>query len=268
MRFSWKGPAVISIRFAFAAVLLFALSVDLQSQTVPAGSPVLVELFTSEGCSSCPPADKLLAALQSQQPVAGAHIVAMEEHVDYWDHQGWRDRFSSPQFTQRQSFYAPRLNFEDSYTPQMVVDGERQFLGSDSSKALAAISQAAQKEKIPLRITSSVIQGRSVSGSVAAEANGSVLPHGDLYAVLIEPSASSEVKGGENGGRQLSHVSVARSFAKIGRLQDLSHGPVNFRISAPEQADVAGMRLIVFAQLPSQGAVRGVAEAGISGGRP
>jgi hypothetical protein len=239
-----------------------------RSQSASTGTPVLVELFTSEGCSSCPPADKFLGVLQTQQPVPGAHIVAVEEHVDYWDHQGWRDRFSSSRFTQRQSFYAPRLNFEDSYTPQMVVDGATQFLGSDSSKAFAVISQAAQKEKIPLRITSTVIQGRTVSGSVSAEAIGSALPLGDLYAVLIEPSATTEVKGGENGGKQLSHVSVARSFAKIGKLQDLSRGPVNFRISAPEQVDVAVLRLIVFAQLPSQGVVRGIAETGISGTRP
>lgn len=256
-----------SLKLCSAAALLFIFTVQMHAQKTPADTPVLVELFTSEGCSSCPPADQLLAALQTRQPVPGAHIVVMEEHVDYWDRQGWRDRFSSSQFTQRQSFYAPRLNFDDSYTPQMIVDGQTQFVGSDSSKALAAISQAVRKPKISLKLTSPAVSDRTVSSSVSAETVGSPLPHGDLYAVLIEPKASTEVKAGENGGKQLNHVSVARSFVKIGKLQDLSHGPLDFRISAPPQVDVAGLRVIVFAQLPSQGAVQGVAETGIGPGR-
>ena len=256
------------MRIFFVALLLFAGIAPARSQTASTGTPVLVELFTSEGCSSCPPADKLLGVLQTQQPVPGVHIVAMEEHVDYWDRQGWRDRFSSARFTQRQSFYAPRLNFEDSYTPQMVVDGATQFLGSDSAKALSVIAQAAKKEKIRLTLSAPVVSGRTVSGSVSAQDRTASLPHGDLYAVLIQPSASTEVKGGENGGKQLSHVSIARAFARVGKLEDLSRGPVDFKINAPAEADPAGMRLILFAQLSSQGAVRGIAEAGISDGRP
>lgn len=255
------------MRICFIALLMLAVAAPGHSQAASTGTPVLVELFTSEGCSSCPPADKLLAELQKQQPVSGAHIVAMEEHVDYWDRQGWRDRFSSPKFTQRQSFYAPRLNFEDSYTPQMIVDGEMQFLGSDSSKAVAVISQAARKEKIELTLTAAVVDGQVVTGSVIRGSAGTPLPHGDLYAVLIQPSASTEVKGGENGGKQLNHVSVARAFARIGKMEDLARGPVNFKISGPTQTDPAGMRLVVFAQLSSQGAVRGVAEREITAAR-
>jgi hypothetical protein len=255
------------MRMLFVALVSLALSASAYAQAAPAGTPVLVELFTSEGCSSCPPADKLLAQLQKQQPVSGARIIAMEEHVDYWDRQGWRDRFSSSKFTQRQSFYAPRLNFEDSYTPQMVVDGETQFLGSDSSKAVAAISQAAGRDKIALELMAPVISGQTVTGSVSGKPGGERLPHADLYAALVQPSASTEVKGGENGGKQLNHVSVARSFAKIGKLEDLARGPVSFKIAAPAQTDPAGMRLVVFAQLPNQGAVRGIVEAEIPAAR-
>jgi hypothetical protein len=242
--------------FSLAALLSVASTTLAQTPR----TPVLVELFTSEGCSSCPPADKLLAVLESQQPVSGAHIVVLEEHVDYWDRQGWRDRFSSSQFTQRQSFYAPRLNFDDSYTPQMVVDGHTQFLGSDPAKAIAAISQAAEAPKIALSVSSPVITGKSVSSSVSAGKPDAKLPHGDVYAVLIEPAASTQVKGGENGGKELKHVSVARSFVKIGKLQDLNRGPIAFRINAPAETGAEGLRLIVFAQLPDQGEVRGIAE--------
>lgn len=246
----------------FASVFLLALPLPLLSQSsdTTARTPVLVELFTSEGCSSCPPADKLLASLKKQQPVTGAHIIVVEEHVDYWDRQGWRDRFSSAQFTQRQNFYAPRLQFDDPYTPQMVVDGQSQFVGSDPSKALASISQAAQTPKIGLTLAKPVIDGKRVTCSVSAPSAASALPKGDLYAVLVDPSASTEVKAGENSGRHMDHVSVARSFQRIGKLQDLSHGPVSFRLDAPASGNPAQMSLIVFAQLPDQGAVRGVTE--------
>lgn len=247
-----------SIKLRLTAALLLGLPLPLLAQSATR-TPVLVELFTSEGCSSCPPADKLLAALQKEQPVANAHIIVLEEHVDYWDRQGWRDRFSSAQFTQRQNFYAPRLKFDDGYTPQMVVDGQSQFLGSDSSKAVASISQAAQAPKLGLSLSAPAIEGKRIAASVSSVGTMD-LPHGDLYAVLIDPEASTTVKAGENGGKQLNHVSIARSFERIGKLQDLGHGPISFKINAPSDSDPARMRLLVFAQLPSQGAVRGIAE--------
>jgi hypothetical protein len=221
--------------------------------------PVLVELFTSEGCSSCPPADKLLAVLQQQQPVTNAHIIVLEEHVDYWDRAGWRDRFSSSLFTERQNLYAPRLKFDDSYTPQMVVDGQAQFLGSDPAKALASITQAAQAPKINLSLSQPAVDGKRITCSVSITP-GDNLPRGDLYAALVDLSASTEVKSGENGGKHLEHVSVVRSFQRVGKIQDLGKGPVSFKLNAPTDEAAAHMRLVVFAQLPDQGAVRGAAE--------
>jgi len=253
--------AVIQTLLRFAPLLLLLpLSLPAQqSSTASSPTPVLVELFTSEGCSSCPPADRLLAALQKQQPVANAHIIVLEEHVDYWDRDGWRDRFSSSVFTDRQNQYAPRLKFDDPYTPQMVVDGKAQFLGSDPSKAVASITLAAQTPKIGLSLTQPSITGRQIACSVSAAA-GSELPRGDLYAVLVDPTASTEVKSGENGGKHLDHVSVVRSYQRVGKLQDLNKGPVSFKLNAPSEESAAHMRLVVFAQLPDQGPVRGAAE--------
>src|SRR5579872_6741309 len=108
-------------------------------------APVLVELFTSEGCSSCPPADRLLAQLDS-------HAIVLSEHVDYWDHEGWKDPYSSPQFTQRQQSYGRQFGLKSVYTPELVVDGAVEFVGNDGGRAAAEISKAEQRKKATVRI--------------------------------------------------------------------------------------------------------------------
>src|ERR1700751_5468568 len=115
--------------------------------------PVLLELFTSEGCSSCPPADRLLQILDEKQPVAGADLIVLSEHVDYWDRLGWRDPFSSPQYSARQQDYTNRYNFDGVYTPQLVVDGQFGFVGSDARAASSAIQKAIREPKIPIDIS-------------------------------------------------------------------------------------------------------------------
>src|SRR5207244_497306 len=110
-------------------------------------TPVLVELFTSEGCSTCPPAEALLSKLKLAQPLAEAQIIPIEFHVDYWNHKGWSDQFSSPQYTRRQLAYAARLDDHGPYSPQMIVDGLQSFPGSDASRAFSSIAHAAALPK-------------------------------------------------------------------------------------------------------------------------
>src|SRR5450631_2985869 len=115
-------------------------------------TPVIVELFTSEGCSSCPPADQLLAKLEAEQPVRNAEIIALEEHVDYWNNLGWVDPFSSDFATTRQYAYAGALGNGNAYTPQMVVDGQSEFVGSREGKARSAIEHAGSRKKTEVTV--------------------------------------------------------------------------------------------------------------------
>src|ERR1700722_8770536 len=127
----------------YSGLLALALGVPL-AIAADRPVPVIVELFTSEGCSSCPAADRLLSRLEQTQPVAGAQVVAIEEHVDYWNQLGWTDPFSSPQFRARQNDYAVAFKAKDIFTPQMVVNGQSVFVGSDMNRAYHEIGAAAQ----------------------------------------------------------------------------------------------------------------------------
>jgi hypothetical protein len=225
--------------------------------------PVLVELFTSEGCSSCPPADALLAKLDHSQPISGAEIIVLGEHVDYWDNQGWHDRFSSHQYTERQNQYCERLHVDSSYTPQMIVDGTDQFVGNDAAHAIRAIQHAAQTSKIKLTLSQPVVDGRKVSASVSIPASTTQV-RGDLYAALVDPTDSTEVRGGENGGHRLQHVGVVRNLQRVGSLKDLASKPISFNLTAPGDANLGDMRLIVFAQQGGPGAVLGAASTAIT----
>jgi hypothetical protein len=226
-------------------------------------TPVLVELFTSEGCSSCPPADALLAKLDHDQPIPAADIIVLGEHVDYWDGQGWHDRFSSSLYTDRQKDYGEHLHVkEGSYTPQMIVDGTEQFVGNDVSHAQRAIEHAAQEPKLKLTLSQPAVDGRKVSASVSAPAAPE--QKGDLYAALVDPTDTTDVRGGENGGHQLRHAGVVRSLQRVGSLKQLGSGPVSFSLKAPGDAKPEGMRVVVFAQQLGPGSVLGAASANVT----
>jgi hypothetical protein len=189
---------------------------------------VIVELFTSEGCSSCPPADVVLAQLEKAQPVAGTEVIVLSEHVDYWNYIGWSDPFSSAAFSARQQAYAPIFGNDGVYTPQMVVDGQAEFIGSNSSKAQMAIARAAKLPKGDVKIA--FAQNASASDGQAVKLKVSVekLPaatSGDVAEVLLaitESNLSSQVARGENSGRKLGHTAVVRELRSLGQVADAS----------------------------------------------
>jgi hypothetical protein len=229
------GVAALAV-FAVAAVMLSSRGAKVteatkkkeaaESSAAPAAArraAVVVELFTSEGCSSCPPADALLARLDATQPVEGAEVIPLAMHVDYWNHLGWADPFSSRQFSERQGEYAAAFGSEQVYTPQMVVDGVKEFNGSNSSLAQEAIGRAAREPK------GEVLLGREPSqseGFVRISARIDKFPkptEGEVVNVLLavtEGNLATDVARGENSGRRLAHVGVVRSLKSLGGLPE------------------------------------------------
>jgi hypothetical protein len=233
------------------AALLLLIGSTVAPVAAPAGSdravPVLVELFTAEGCSSCPPADKLFEAMIASQPASGAIIVGLGEHVDYWDRLGWRDRFSSAAFTRRQQLYAGRFKSEDVYTPQMVVDGQEAFVGSNVEAARRAIERAAATPHGVVRVEVEA----AADGRVTVSVTASGLPPGDdradVVVALVEDGLRTEVRRGENTGRTLTHAAVVRDMVTAGEAaRDGAAVRASIRIG-PEW-ERARMRAVAFVQ--------------------
>lgn len=195
--------------------------VSTQAGKTPATSAVLVELFTSEGCSTCPPADRLLTELDENQPVNGAQVIALSEHVDYWNRLGWKDPFSSAQFTERQTDYSRTLRVEDIYTPQMIVDGRTEFVGNQRATALEAIARAAQSPKasIAAAVKSSAANSITLSIQVSDVPDVSRGDRADVLLAITESGLMSNVARGENGGRRLTHSAVTRRMVKVGTIE-------------------------------------------------
>lgn len=185
--------------------------------------PVVVELFTSEGCSSCPPADALLERMDETQPVEGVEVIALAQHVDYWNYLGWSDPFSSHELSERQGAYSRAFGRDGVYTPQMVVDGRAEFPGGDGGKALEAIAQAAREPKAEVHLTRADAQAKTdapVRLSLTVE-HIPKLSDGDAAEVLLaitEGGLASDVSRGENSGRKLKHVGVVRRLTKLGEF--------------------------------------------------
>jgi hypothetical protein len=228
-------------------------------------SPVLVELFTSEGCSSCPPADELLTRLEQSQPVAGAEVIALSEHVDYWNRLGWKDPYSSAEFSSRQNDYARLFNTDDVYTPQMVVDGRAQFVGSNSAKAREAIEDSARDSKanVTVAVASDDKSAASLTLAIRVEGLQEVLK-GDSAEVLLaitESGLRSNVSSGENAGRRLTHSAVVRKFSRIGIIESQKDGVFGAQpvVRIEKAWNRENLKAVIFVQERATRQVMGVA---------
>lgn len=224
-----------------------------ESSPAHAVVPVVVELFTSEGCSDCPPADQLLYTLEQTQPVPGAQIIPLEQHVDYWDSEGWHDPFSSHQFTLRQKDYVYSFNLQTPYTPEMVVDGAAEFVGSDRNHALAAIAKAALMPKANLRI-------ERLSGANSAMSNlplritlepiaGSGYKQGpDVAFAITEDYLVSNVTRGENAGVHMNHLAVVRELRALGHADSSGVFSAALDIGLAKNWHRENLHIVTFAQ--------------------
>jgi len=229
-----------------------------------AATPILVELFTSEGCSDCPPADDLLARLDRSQPVAGAQLIVLSEHVDYWNDIGWKDPYSSHAYSERQSAYARRFGLDGVYTPQMVVDGKFQFVGSDERRAVTAAEKAAKELKIRMSLSGAHLESET---ALSVHLDAGQLPSiakrpASVLVVIADERDESHVIGGENGGRTLRHVAVLRRIKQVGSLDRANGLSEDVSIEIPRRDE--RMRLIAFAQDEEDGTIWGVASTRFS----
>jgi len=199
------------LRYWFILSLTLSLPGRVGSAAPDSRIPVVVELFTAEGCSSCPPADQLLAYLENNQPVPEADIIVLGEHVDYWNELGWPDRFSAHFYTYRQQDYAQALGVEDIYTPQMVVNGQAQFIGSDAQRAIREVRRAtdAPHSSVSLLLKDPALLAVTVGHFPAGTRNV------EVFLAITEDSLASDVLRGENAGHRLTHTGVVRSLVSV-----------------------------------------------------
>jgi hypothetical protein len=222
--FRWIGAAAVAgwmITALASATMERTAAGPAQEKPAAAAAktPVLVELFTSEGCSSCPPADHMLGRLLEVQPVPGAEVIALGFHVDYWDHQGWVDRFGSRQATQRQNFYTPVWREEQIYTPQMVVNGSRQFVGHDARAAYDAIKAAAAEPMAAVTVASAAATDGRPALRIEVQPLDQLSSKADVWLAITEDNLVSDVTRGENARKRLPHMAVVRTFDRIGSAE-------------------------------------------------
>jgi hypothetical protein len=253
----WLGAALGILSMVAAAEWFPRQSGAATDEKNESRRPVLVELFTSEGCSSCPPADKLLADLDATQPVPGAQIIVLSEHVTYWDHDGWRDPYSLDEVTDRQKWYDDNFGMSQVYTPQVIVDGTEQVLATDERKLVTAVEDAAASPNEELSIDNAAWTGGAVSFAIhhGDFAVGKIKP--GLVAVLAEDETETPVKTGENAGKTLRNVAVVRVLREI---NPSTEGVLTLKLPGEDKGAKGPMRVVVFAVDKHTGHVLAVAE--------
>jgi hypothetical protein len=241
--------------FALAILVVAVISIYMAvlAKTTEPGVPrkaVVVELFTSEGCSSCPPADELLAHLRQDLSAKNIQVIPLGFHVDYWNSLGWEDRFSSADYSRRQEQYTQSLRVDGPYTPEMVVDGVVEFVGNDAGHAQRSIREAAsQSEVATVKISSAAADQLAVQVKAPNSAKDA-----QVVLAITEDNLTTQVGSGENGGRTLHHAAVVRELRQLGRLHEGS-----FEANVPLKLDKdwkrADLRAVVFVQEGPSGKV-------------
>jgi hypothetical protein len=203
----------------------------------PAKSVAVLELFTSQGCSSCPPADRLLGTYTSKE-----NVIPVSYHVDYWDHLGWRDPYSSKFYTQRQYNYASALK-ADVYTPQLIINGQTEMVGGDAAKIASTVQEILnQQPEALLTIKNAKVADGNLDISFTASGR---TDHSQLNVVLVEKKTITKINAGENGGATLTDYNIARNFKSISHV---INGDNTASIEIPPSPDYHNLLLVLFLQ--------------------
>ena len=238
---------------------------DSQSVANSSRGVAVVELFSSEGCNSCPPADDNLADLVRQHATTGQPIYALVFHVDYWDALGWKDRFATPGYTRRQRGYANIMGTDSVYTPQAVVNGTADVVGSRAKELTAAVATALETPATATVTLTALPDTERPAGPLALGYNVTGAGSSDVLNIaLVEGDLSTAVKRGENAGRTLRHENVVRAFQTV-RLGETAQGRVTVELPDGVRADHA--RVIGYVQNAKTGQVSGAAELAHVAGR-
>jgi hypothetical protein len=251
-----KVAALVLIVASAVTFTLFARSGDKPNSSTR--TPVLVELFTSEGCSDCPPADTFLQKLD-QQPVSTKELIVLSEHVDYWNHDGWTDPYSSHALTERQDEYGQHFHLASVYTPQMVVDGSTQFVGNNVKEAEKALTAPASSELAAVQIGAVSLEGNTVRAHIDVGTLPEHSKKSDIIFVVALNQAQSQVASGENAGRHLVHVAVVRRLEKVGTIDSKASFSRDISVKLEKLAEKSDLRVIAFVQEPGPGRVLGAA---------
>ena len=266
MRFSFE--ITVLVPFFSVAVVLLPYVHDAKASALPSTvetprTPVLIELFTSEGCSSCPPADALLAKLDRSQPVNGAELIVLSEHVDYWNDIGWKDPYSSHEYSERQRAYAARFGRGSVYTPQMVIDGHSELVGSDERRAIQAVENETKFAKVPLSLSAIRFESKNKLGMhvEVGPLGPSIAVHSaSLFLAIVDDSDESQVSRGENAGRTLKHVAVLRSLVSVGTVGKTDKVSRDISVKFSSEGG-RPLRIVGIIQESTAGRVLGVASA-------
>jgi len=249
---------IIVACLGFAAMVTQAFIVIKDKDAFKINTPgkgfAVVELFTSEGCSSCPPADALVARVQKES--AGKPVYILAFHVDYWNRLGWKDAFSSAEYSARQQQYARWLKLSSVYTPQAVVNGIKEFVGSEDGTLRNTIkNDLHQSAKTELTLSGVKINNGKTELQYHTEG---AINNASLLVALVEKNAVSKVERGENGGRTLAHVQIVRKLQSV-NLANHDGGSVS--IALPAGFNAEGYEVIGFVQNTSTGEITGAAKA-------
>jgi len=253
---SFKILAIGATLGVFALVLSsFNYKHNPQPTTADKGFAV-IELFTSEGCSSCPPADAVIAKAEKES--AGKPIYILAFHVDYWNRLGWKDVFSSADYSQRQRQYARWLNLSSVYTPQVVVNGRTEFVGSEEGTLRNAIKvNLAKGAETQIELSGIKVNQNKVAVQYQIEGKTA---NSVLLLAIVQKTATTKVQRGENEGRTLSHVQIVRGIESLSLKNDKGSGSVDL----PKDFDAHGSEIIAFVQNTSNGEITGATKAAVN----